>query len=181
LYSGVDSAFAPHLELPGLPLVNQASAPPRVGAPQRLTAVDAVTGTPAASLNSALNRAGLTPWPSWSPGGDAVAIPLDGDLVGSRRELWLFSLSGNEAVRLAGDIWAAQWAPNGRWVAYVENAAAVLHVWFWQIAPASDTGRSPRRRASTPGPPAPLGCTSPATTVCPCWPMMPLTAPSRRS
>jgi hypothetical protein len=112
LYSGVDRAFAPHQELPRLPLVNPASAPLRAGAPQRLAAVDLVTGTLSASPGSALDWGGPARWPGWSPGGDAVAIPRDaGELNAVRRELWLFSLRGDEAVRVAGDAWAGQWHP----------------------------------------------------------------------
>jgi hypothetical protein len=123
LYSGVDRVLAPHQELPGLPLVNSASGPLRVGAPQRLVAVDTVAGTPAASLGSALDWGGLARWPGWSAGGDAVAIPLDAaELNAVRRELWLFSVRGDESVRVAGDVWAGQWSPDGRWLAYVESA-----------------------------------------------------------
>lgn len=121
-YTGLDRYFAPHRELPHLPLAGPDS-PVRLGTPRRLP------------LSKAAHRLGSTLPYGWytstprdgedlvlSPAGDAFLLATcSQQWCDGSGQLWLIPLADREPIRLADELRgdaAYVWSSDGRWIVY---------------------------------------------------------------
>lgn len=129
-YDGLARLRTEHRELPGNPFPDTSPAAEtsavRLGEPQRLPLpreaqrLDTVNPS-----NWYWRRAGHTaPWRhvAWSPTGDAFLARAFAAY--DRDELWLMSMDGDKAERLAEDVIDFGWSPGGRYVVYTQRPDA---------------------------------------------------------
>ena len=120
-YSSHDRAFAPHLELPGLPIAGP-DAPIQLGRPVPL----AVNGLPTLQPNS-IHDIELLFRSSGSlraPNGEALILPATAP-GSSKTTVWLVRLNGTPPLRVAFGATEVAWSPDGRFLVYrgVDTAA----------------------------------------------------------
>ncbi|MGC9398042.1 MAG: hypothetical protein ACP5HM_02780 [Anaerolineae bacterium] len=160
-YDGLARLRTEHRELPDIPFPDASPAADtsaaetsavRLGEPQRLPLPrEAQRLDTANPSNWYWYRAGYTAlWrhAAWSPTGDAFLVRAFADY--DRDDLWLVSVDGSQAERLAEDVIDFGWSPGGRYVVYTRRTSAwtmgvfalsLEERWERQLAQLAATGR----------------------------------------